>query len=86
MELNKYKINRIKAGVIEDIADSLTSRLNSAQEALSERQAELQEMLQREEELRCWEIPEKKESVKQAEIYVATWQMLLDQLDKQISK
>ena len=86
MELNKYKVNRIKAGVIEDIADSLTSRMNSAQETLRERQAELQELLQREQELCCWEIPDKKESVKQAEIYVTTWQMLLDQLDKYIIK
>ena len=86
MELNKYQINRIKASVIEDVAETLLSRLNRAQESLTEGQNELQEMLTRKEELSSWQIPDKEESIKRAEIYVTTWQALLDQLDKSLCK
>lgn len=86
MELNKYQINRIKAGVIEDIADNLINRLSGAQDTLKQRQDELQDMLQRKEELSSWQIPDKQEDIKRAEIYVATWQMLLDQIDKSLCK
>ena len=86
MELNKYQINRIKASVIEDIAENLLRRLESAQELLNDEQNELKEMLTRKEELSSWQIPDKEESIKRAEIYVTTWQMLLDQLDKSLCK
>ncbi len=86
MELNKYQINRIKASVIEDVAETLLSRLNPAQELLNDEQNELQEMLTRKEELSSWQIPDKEESIKRAEIYVTTWQMLLDQIDKTLCK
>ena len=86
MELNKYQINRIRAYVIEDVADTLLSRLQSSQASLKEQEQELQEMLQREEELSSWQIPDKQESVKRAELYVTTWQMLLDQIDKSLCK
>ena len=86
MELNKYQINRIKASVIEDVAETLLSRLNRAQESLTEGQNELQEMLTRKEELSSWQIPDKEESIKRAELYVTTWQALLDQLDKNLCK
>ena len=86
MELNKYQINRIKASVIEDVAETLLSRLNRAQELLNDEQNELQEMLTRKEELSSWQIPDKEESVKRSEIYVTTWQMLLDQIDKTLCK
>ena len=86
MELNKYQINRIRAYVIEDVADTLLSRLQSSQQSLNEQQQELQEMLQREEELSSWQIPDKQESVKRAELYVTTWQMLLDQIDNSLCK
>ena len=49
-------------------------------------QNELQEMLTRREELSSWQIPDKEESIKRAEIYVTTWQALLDQLDKRLCK
>ena len=45
MELNKYQINRIKASVIEDVAENLLRRLESAQELLNDEQNELKEML-----------------------------------------
>jgi hypothetical protein len=86
MELNKYQVNRIRAYVIEDVADTLLSRLQSAQESLTEQQAELREMLTRQEELSSWQIPDKQESVKRAELYVTTWQALLDLLDKSLCK
>ncbi len=86
MELNKYQINRIRAYVIEDVADTLLSRLQGAQQSLTEQQAELREMLTRQEELSSWQIPDKQESVKRAEIYVTTWQALLDLLDKSLCK
>ena len=86
MELNKYQINRIKASVIEDVAETLLSRLNRAQELLNDEQNELREMLTRKEELSSWQLPDKEESVKRAEIYVTTWQALLDQLDKSLCK
>ena len=86
MELNKYQINRIKASVIEDVAETLISRLNRAQELLNDEQNELQEMQTRKEELSSWQIPDKEESIKRAEIYVTTWQALLDQLDKSLCK
>ncbi|MBQ6673947.1 MAG: hypothetical protein IJM77_04950 [Spirochaetia bacterium] len=86
MELNKYQVNRIRAYVIEDVADTLLSRLHGAQESLTEQQAELQEMLTRQEELSSWQIPDKQESVKRAELYVTTWQALLDLLDKSLCK
>ena len=86
MELNKYQINRIKASVIEDVAENLLRRLESAQELLNDEQNELKEMLTRKEELSSWQIPDKEESIKRAEIYVTTWQMLLDQLDKSLCK
>ena len=86
MELNKYQINRIKASVIEDVAETLLSRLNRAQDLLNDEQTELQEMLTRKEELSSWQIPDKEESIKRAEIYVTTWQVLLDQLDKSLCK
>ena len=86
MELNKYQINRIRAYVIEDVADTLLTRLQGAQESLTEQQAELQEMLTHQEELSSWQIPDKQESVKRAELYVTTWQALLDLLDKSLCK
>ena len=86
MELNKYQVNRIRAYVIEDVADTLLSRLQSAQESLTEQQAELREMLTRQEEHSSWQIPDKQESVKRAELYVTTWQALLDLLDKSLCK
>ena len=86
MELNKYQINRIRAYVIEDVAETLLSRLNRAQELLNDEQNELQEMLTRKEELSSWQLPDKEESVKRAEIYVTTWQLLLDQIDKTLCK
>ena len=86
MELNKYQINRIKASVIEDVAETLLSRLNRAQELLNDEQNELQDMLTRKEELSSWQLPDKEESIKRAEIYVTTWQALLDQLDKSLCK
>ena len=86
MELNKYQINRIKASVIEDVAETLLSRLNRAQELLNDEQNELQEMLTRKEELSSWQLPDKEESIKRAEIYVTTWQLLLDQIDKTLCK
>ena len=86
MELNKYQINRIKASVIEDVAETLLSRLNRAQELLNDEQNELKEMLTRKEELSSWQLPDKEESVKRAEIYVTTWQLLLDQIDKTLCK
>ena len=86
MELHKYQINRIKASVIEDVAETLLSRLNRAQELLNDEQNELKEMLTRKEELSSWQLPDKEESVKRAEIYVTTWQLLLDQIDKTLCK
>ena len=43
-------------------------------------------MLTRKEELSSWQLPDKEESVKRAEIYVTTWQMLLEQIDKTLCK
>ena len=86
MELNKYQINRIKASVIEDVAETLISRLHRAQELLNDEQNELEELLTRKEELSSWQLPDKEESIKRAEIYVTTWQALLDQLDKSLCK
>ncbi len=85
MELSKYKMNRIKADVIETIGENLMEYLAAAESSLDFARTQL-ESKQVTEGTYEWEIESAKQDVTRQEITITIYQALIAELDKRLCK
>lgn len=85
MELSKYKLNRVKADVIETIGENLMEYLAAAESSLDFARTQL-ESKQATEGTYEWEIESAKQDVARQEITITIYQALIAELDKRLCK
>ena len=86
MELNKYKINRIRATALEDIGEAINDYIESAQRQVVTAQTEYDELMAEKPDEWDWRINDRLETLKRLEIKLSIWKDLQSALDKQLCK